>query len=123
MAVWFTTLAIAGFVHLVHYPKVLLALSPNFALAYVGHAGAGTTFAVWVRVFLALTGGGGALCRYGPFRQTGESASTGSRLCCPPLFWFTSAKEPLCWPIRLRSGQRPFSFSFRTGCWFLLFSP
>jgi KUP system potassium uptake protein len=37
MAVWFTTLAVAGLVHLVHYPRVLLALSPNYALAYAGH--------------------------------------------------------------------------------------
>jgi KUP system potassium uptake protein len=57
MAVWFATLAIAGLVHLVHYPRLLLAVSPNYALAYAGHVGIGVTFAVLGSVFLALTGG------------------------------------------------------------------
>ena len=33
----------------------------------------------------------------------------------PALFWFTSAKERLCWPIRHRR-TIPFSSCFRTGC-------
>jgi KUP system potassium uptake protein len=57
MAIWFATLAVAGLVHLMHYPRMLWALSPNYALAYAGHVGAATTFAVLGSVFLALTGG------------------------------------------------------------------
>ena len=57
MAIWFATLAVAGFVHLMQYPRMLLVLSPNYALAYAGHVGAATTFAVLGSVFLALTGG------------------------------------------------------------------
>jgi hypothetical protein len=37
-----------------------------------------------------------------------RSVSAGSRSCCPLLFWFTSAKERLCWPIRHRR-TIPFS--------------
>ena len=57
MAIWFATLAVAGLIHLMHYPRMLWALSPNYALAYAGHVGAATTFAVLGSVFLALTGG------------------------------------------------------------------
>ena len=57
MAAWFTTLALSGLVHLLGHPKVLLALDPRYALAYLGHAGGGTSFAVLGSVFLALTGG------------------------------------------------------------------
>ena len=57
MAAWFATLAVAGLVHLVNHPRVLLALNPDYALTYVSHAGAGTSFAVLGSVFLALTGG------------------------------------------------------------------
>ena len=39
MAVWFVTLAVVGLIHLVQYPRVLLALSPTYALAYAGHVG------------------------------------------------------------------------------------
>ena len=70
MAVWFTTLAVAGLVHLVHYPRVLLALSPNYALAYAGHVGAGTTFAVLGSVFLALTGGEALYADMGHFGRS-----------------------------------------------------
>ena len=56
MAVWFVTLAVVGLIHLGQYPRVLLALSPNYALAYAGHVDAGITFAVLGSVFLALTG-------------------------------------------------------------------
>jgi KUP system potassium uptake protein len=70
MAVWFATLAVAGLVHLVHYPRVLLALSPNYALAYAGHVGAGTTFAVLGSVFLALTGGEALYADMGHFGRS-----------------------------------------------------
>ncbi len=57
MAVWFLTLALFGLYHLLQQPRVLFALDPRYALAYVGHAGAATAFAVLGSVFLALTGG------------------------------------------------------------------
>jgi KUP system potassium uptake protein len=70
MAVWFATLAVAGLVHLVQYPRVLLALTPNYALAYAGHVGAGTTFAVLGSVFLALTGGEALYADMGHFGRS-----------------------------------------------------
>src|SRR5271156_3896419 len=70
MAVWFATLAIAGLVHLVRYPRVLLDLSPSYALAYAGHVGAGTTFAVLGSVFLALTGGEALYADMGHFGRS-----------------------------------------------------
>jgi KUP system potassium uptake protein len=70
MAVWFATLAVAGLVHLVHHPRVLLSLSPNYALAYAGHVGAGTTFAVLGSVFLALTGGEALYADMGHFGRS-----------------------------------------------------
>ncbi len=70
MAVWFATLAVAGLVHLVHYPRVLLALSPNYALAYAGRVGAGTTFVVLGSVFLALTGGEALYADMGHFGRS-----------------------------------------------------
>jgi K+ transporter len=70
MALWFTTLAVAGLIQLVHYPRVLLALSPNYALAYAGHVGAGTTFAVLGSVFLALTGGEALYADMGHFGRS-----------------------------------------------------
>ena len=70
MALWFVTLAISGFVHLMHYPRVLLALGPNYALAYASHVGVGTTFAVLGSVFLALTGGEALYADMGHFGRT-----------------------------------------------------
>ena len=57
MAVWFLTLAVVGLAHLVQSPRVLLALDPRYAVAYVAHAGIGQAFTVLGSVFLALTGG------------------------------------------------------------------
>ncbi len=57
MAAWFAVLALSGLVHLLGHPGVLWALDPRYALAYVGHAGGGTSFTVLGSVFLALTGG------------------------------------------------------------------
>ena len=57
MAAWFLTLALFGLYHLLQQPRVLLALDPRYALAYVGDSGASSTFAVLGSVFLALTGG------------------------------------------------------------------
>ena len=54
MAAWFLTLALFGLYHLLQQPRVLLAFDPRYALAYVGHAGAGVTFAVLGSVFLVV---------------------------------------------------------------------
>src|SRR5262249_15152383 len=70
MAVWVATLAGVGLLHLVHYPRVLLALSPNYAFAYAGHAGPETTFAVLGSVFLALTGGEALYADMGHFGRS-----------------------------------------------------
>ena len=70
MAVWFVTLAVVGLIHLVQYPRVLLALSPTYALAYAGHVGPGITFAVLGSVFLALTGGEALYADMGHFGRS-----------------------------------------------------
>jgi KUP system potassium uptake protein len=70
MAVWFVTLAVVGLIHFVQYPRVLLALSPTYALAYAGHVGPGVTFAVLGSVFLALTGGEALYADMGHFGRS-----------------------------------------------------
>jgi KUP system potassium uptake protein len=86
MAIWFATLAVAGLIHLVHYPRVLLALSPNYALAYAGHVGAGTTFAVLGSVFLALTGGEALYADMGHFgRSAIRISGGGGKSLFPPV--------------------------------------
>jgi KUP system potassium uptake protein len=70
MAVWFATLAVLGLIHLADHPRVLLALSPTYALAYAGHAGAWSTFAVLGSVFLALTGGEALYADMGHFGRS-----------------------------------------------------
>ena len=57
MAVWFVILAIAGFAHVLIRPRVLEALNPFYAIAYIQHASGWTAFNVLGSVFLALTGG------------------------------------------------------------------
>jgi KUP system potassium uptake protein len=59
-----------GLIHLVRHPRVLPALSPNYALAYAGHAGPGITFAVLGSVFLALTGGEALYADMGHFGRS-----------------------------------------------------
>jgi KUP system potassium uptake protein len=114
MAVWFATLAVAGLVHLVHHPRVLLALCPNYALAYAGHVGAGTTFAVLGSVFLALTGGEALYADMGHFGRSAIRISWFA-FVAPALVLVYLGKAPLCWPIRHRR-VIPFSYCFRTGC-------
>ena len=70
MAVWFVTLAVVGLIHLVQYPRVLLALGPTYALAYAGHVGPGIIFAVLGSVFLALTGGEALYADMGHFGRS-----------------------------------------------------
>ena len=55
MAVWFTTLALAGLWHILHGPAVLAALNPVHALGYLV-ANGWTAFIVLGSVFLAVTG-------------------------------------------------------------------
>ncbi|MBE7200589.1 MAG: potassium transporter Kup [Parafilimonas terrae] len=70
MAAWFLVLAVMGVVHLAQNPRVLLALDPRYALAYVGHAGGATTFTVLGSVFLALTGGEALYADMGHFGRS-----------------------------------------------------
>jgi KUP system potassium uptake protein len=55
-----------------HYPRVMLALSPNYALAYAGHVRVCTTFAVLGAVFLALTGGEALYADMGHFGRPAD---------------------------------------------------
>jgi KUP system potassium uptake protein len=55
MAVWFTTLAVAGVAQLVHHPSVLKALSPWYAVSFFAHR-PGTAFLALGSVVLAVTG-------------------------------------------------------------------
>ena len=57
MVAWFATLAVTGAIAVAGHPDVLRALDPRHGLAYLGHAGGSTGFAVLGSVFLALTGG------------------------------------------------------------------
>jgi KUP system potassium uptake protein len=56
MAVWFTTIAVLGVVHIAHRPEVLLALSPRYAVSYFAAHGM-PGFLVLGSVVLAVTGG------------------------------------------------------------------
>ena len=57
MVAWFVVLALAGLTQIINQPRVLLALDPRHALAYIRHADAWIAFTVLGSVFLALTGG------------------------------------------------------------------
>ncbi|MFM0053886.1 potassium transporter Kup [Caballeronia grimmiae] len=56
MLIWFVTLAVIGVTNIASHPDIIRAVSPVFALKFVGHAPA-TAFIVLGSVFLALTGG------------------------------------------------------------------
>ena len=57
MVAWFLVLAWAGLVHVIDQPRVLVALDPRHAFAYISHANGWIAFTVLGSVFLALTGG------------------------------------------------------------------
>ena len=57
MVAWFAVLGTVGLIQIVDHPRVLAALDPRRAFAYVGHADGWIAFAVLGSVFLALTGG------------------------------------------------------------------
>ena len=116
MAVWFATLAVAGACSPRELPESAAGSQPKVCVGLCGPCRRrdhvhGLRFGV-----SRLDRRRGALCRHGSLRQNPRSVSAGSCLCCPLLFWFTSAKEPSCWPIRHRR-TIPFSFYFRIGCW------
>jgi KUP system potassium uptake protein len=55
MAVWFTLLAVTGAVEVVQHPGILRALSPTYAIAFLGEHG-GTAFIALGSVVLTVTG-------------------------------------------------------------------
>ena len=57
MVAWFLSLAFVGLVQVMKEPRVLQALDPRYAFAYVSHADGWIAFTVLGSVFLALTGG------------------------------------------------------------------
>jgi KUP system potassium uptake protein len=57
MVTWFVVLAAVGLLQIVNQPRVLMALDPRRALAYISHADGWIAFTVLGSVFLALTGG------------------------------------------------------------------
>ena len=57
MVAWFVVLALAGIAHIINRPRVLAALDPRHAFAYISHANGWIAFTVLGSVFLALTGG------------------------------------------------------------------
>jgi KUP system potassium uptake protein len=57
MVAWFAVLALAGIAHVINQPRVLAALDPRHAFAYISHANGWIAFTVLGAVFLALTGG------------------------------------------------------------------
>ena len=114
MAVWFATLAIAGAVQLLQYPRVLFALSPKYALAYVAHGGAVTTFAVLGSVFLALTGGEALYADMGHFGRSAIRINWFA-FVLPALVLVYLGQGALVLADRLPRKIHSSSF-FRTGC-------
>ena len=55
MTIWMVTIAAAGLPHIMAYPRVLLALNPYYAVAFVTHHGL-SSLGVLGAVFLAVTG-------------------------------------------------------------------
>jgi KUP system potassium uptake protein len=55
MAVWFTLLAVSGTVEVVQHPGILRAISPTYAIAFLGEHG-GTAFIALGSVVLTVTG-------------------------------------------------------------------
>jgi KUP system potassium uptake protein len=69
MLVWFSTLALTGIYHIVQEPRVLLALSPTYALAFTAHH-AEISLIVIGAVFLAVTGAEAVFADLGHFGKT-----------------------------------------------------
>jgi KUP system potassium uptake protein len=56
MFLWFISLAISGFINIIDFPSVLLALNPYFAIKFLAHNGI-TGFFLLSQVILCATGG------------------------------------------------------------------
>ena len=56
MLVWFVAIGLLGLLGIMQTPRILAAISPHYAVAYLVHAGSGTGFAVLGGAFLAVTG-------------------------------------------------------------------
>ncbi|MBV9591454.1 MAG: KUP/HAK/KT family potassium transporter, partial [Hyphomicrobiales bacterium] len=56
MLVWFVAIGLLGLSSIIQTPRILLAISPLYAVTYLIHAGPGIAFAVLGAAFLALTG-------------------------------------------------------------------
>jgi KUP system potassium uptake protein len=70
MAAWFGILALSGLMHVIAQPGILVALNPQYALAYIGHANGWVAFTVLGSVFLALTGGEALYADMGHFGRS-----------------------------------------------------
>jgi KUP system potassium uptake protein len=57
MLIWFISIAVLGIKGILQSPAILAAISPHYAVLYLGHAGPGIAFAVLGAAFLTLTGG------------------------------------------------------------------
>jgi KUP system potassium uptake protein len=55
MAVWFLSIGLLGLIQIIHYPRVLRALSPSYVAVFAAHHGL-TTFVTLGSVVLAVTG-------------------------------------------------------------------
>ena len=64
--VWFLALAILGGLSIFHNPIVLKAINPLYGLDFLRENG-WRGYGLLGGVFLVVTGGGGFICRYGPF--------------------------------------------------------
>ena len=56
MLLWFVAIGLLGLLGIMQTPRILAAISPYYAVAYLVHAGSGTGFAVLGGAFLAVTG-------------------------------------------------------------------
>ena len=65
MLVWFIVIGILGVGGIIRHPAVIRAVDPTYGVMFLARHG-WQGFAILGGVFLALTGGEGALCRYGP---------------------------------------------------------
>jgi KUP system potassium uptake protein len=68
MLLWFLTIGVLGFASAVHEPRVLLALNPYAAAAFLAHHGL-HSFIVLGGVFLAVTGGEALYADISPLRN------------------------------------------------------
>jgi KUP system potassium uptake protein len=57
MLIWFAAVGLLGVLGIIHEPRVLAALSPAPAIAFIGHAPLVVSFGVLGAAFLAVTGG------------------------------------------------------------------